>query len=127
LNDKSVGSHAVEVESNSEVSAFIRAKPGDANAPVVIHLVDWNKPDPFKMKLRKDFFFDSGELSAVLQVPVAYHEPLHDKAERSKDYSALKKEVSLPMRDEGDLIILEIPVLDPWGVLIISKAVTGGK
>ena len=49
LEDPSwVKAPALGIEGNDKVTAFVRAKPGDDKAPVVVHLIDWGKPRAFQ-------------------------------------------------------------------------------
>ena len=50
----------LNVEGSDRLSAFVRAKPGESAASVVIHLVDWGEPKAFRCRLRSRAFFNSG-------------------------------------------------------------------
>jgi cyclophilin family peptidyl-prolyl cis-trans isomerase len=114
---------ALSIEGGDKVSAFVRAKPGDATAPVVVHLIDWGKPGPFKIKLRSQAFFASGGIAATLQLPVPYDARLHEKAEQSKKYAPLSRDVALRTTEQEGWTVVEIPALEPWGILVVSKKI----
>jgi len=110
----------VEVEAE-KVYAMTRAQPGKADAPVVVHLVDWREsPEAFKVKLNPASFFPSGKLKVSLRVPPKYDAAAHQKAAESGDYAALAKTVAVPTTVEGGWVVAEIPALNPWGVLVVE-------
>jgi hypothetical protein len=57
-DDKTGAFEPLQIDGGSgQVFAFARAVPGDTNAPIVIHLVDWDDtPDPFTLRLRNEMF-----------------------------------------------------------------------
>ena len=70
-----------------QACAFVRARPGDANAPIVIHLVEYGgAPKPFTLRLRTAAFGDR-PLIARLRLPVAYDAEQHRKAQETGDFS----------------------------------------
>ena len=105
---------------SGDVWAFVRARPGQSEAPVVVHLIDWGEPKPPVIALRSASFFGTRELTARLLVPPEYDRAAHDKAEETRDYSALAKAIDLKSRAEDGLTLVEIPPLEPWGILVIS-------
>jgi hypothetical protein len=135
----------VETQNTSGgVYGFVRARPGQKDAPVVIHLIDWgeqleNVPalqdtvtynraswkrgetKPFILKLRNDCFFPGQSLSAQLLIPPVYNHSQHTRAEQTKNYSTLSRQQSLPLKKEGPFSIAQIPKLNPWGILVITQ------
>lgn len=107
------------VDAAGEVFAFARAVPGDSEAPVVVHLVDWREePQAFGLSLRPQAFFGERPLRLRLFTPVLPHDwEAHDAAYRSGDYSGLVREVELA---RGYASTVEIPALTPWGILVVD-------
>jgi len=90
LQDASFGDDApVRIEGSSgKLSAFVRAKPGDANAPVVIHLVEREQGAASTLRLPTARFFGKHAVKVTLRVPLPYDAALHAKAENDKNYAA---------------------------------------
>ncbi len=121
-----------------KVYAFIRAIPGDKDAPVVIHLVDWNEDKkPFAVSLNSKSFFTSGTLSLELYQPVKYYRRIHERAwqraqemlgedeklspKHAKAYYELSQKTELkPVTGDG-VMKVTIPPINPWAVLVVSK------
>lgn len=113
---------ALNIDAAPKVSAFVRARPGDDTAPVVVHLIDWGKqPSPFVIKLRSRAFFASGAVAITLHIPVRYDARLHKKTEESQTYALLSRDIVLPTTPQDDWIVVEIPALQPWGILTVSR------
>lgn len=111
---------SVEIAADS-VYAFVRARPHDASAPVVIHMVDWrSRPEPTTIMLLPVRFFAENKVVAELFVPPAYESDDHVAAEKSGDFAELKFGQSLQPKEEGKLIQLDIPALHPWGMIIVK-------
>lgn len=128
------------VKVNGEkVYAFVRAVPGDRNAPVVIHLVDWNeKPQgkDIEIVLQDECFFADKQLTCAMYVPAAYNKAEHDRAEKkalamlrpgeklSSKQAAAFERMSEPVqpriRHENGKTILSAPALNPWAMLVVS-------
>ncbi len=104
-----------------QVHAFARAKPGDALAPVVVHLVDWHVlMEPFDIRLNEKRFFEKGIASVELLTPVFYEEKKHAEAGASGDFSRLVASQMLDFQQDGKLLRLKIPKLEQhWGMLLI--------
>lgn len=103
---------------STRATAFVRARPGDRNAPVAIHLIDWGStPGAFTLSLRPQAFFGGKSFRAVLLTPVPYKKEQHDAAFKSKNY---KKLVRRTILGEGALSSLEIPALSPWGIVLLE-------
>jgi hypothetical protein len=128
----------VSIESEGkDIYAFIRAVPGDKQAAVVIHLVDWNKQNkPFKLILNNKNFFDSNRLSVSMAVPVEYVKSEHNKAEKaalamleeneklsgrqSSAFASFSKIVKLEIFKDNSKTAVNVPAIDPWAILIID-------
>lgn len=92
----------IEVVGSEDAIALVRAVPGEADAPVIVHLVEWAKtPSPLRLALQTRRFSAGGKLQAKLLRPG--QEPL-----------------LLPVREEGAEAILEVPPLAPWGIAVVS-------
>jgi hypothetical protein len=120
--------------------AFLRARAGDADAPVVVHLVDWNPESrAVELYLRPDAFFPGRGLRVTLRTPAAYDAGMHAGAEykaqamRASDdqplgiahrdaYANLVERAELPVVREGPLVRVQLPVLRPWGMLVVEPA-----
>ncbi|AQQ71129.1 hypothetical protein SMSP2_01494 [Limihaloglobus sulfuriphilus] len=120
-----------------DIYAFIRAVPGDKQAPVVIHLVDWNQQNkPFKLVLNNKNFFDSDRLSVSMAVPVEYVKSEHDRAEKaalamleeneklsgrqSSAFASFSKTVKLEISKDNSKTAVNVPAINPWAILIID-------
>lgn len=88
---------------DSQIYAFTRAVPGDENAPIVVHLVDWDDtPNPFAVLLLNEMFGFS-------------------------DDEAFQVTLLLPGQEEqiligtlvGDMTQFNLPAVMPWGILVI--------
>ncbi len=102
------------------VYAFLRAKPRDRSAPLVVHLVDWrDAPSEFSVTLDPSRLFDGRPLRARLLTPPAYVEADHAAAARTGDYQALVRTTDLGV---GRFTSLRIPPLAPWGILVLEPA-----
>jgi hypothetical protein len=104
--------------------AFTRAKPGNFNAPVVVHLVDWdNIPITSTISLSISRLFPDKQLTVKLLTPKPYNEAEHDAAEATKDYGSLVNSVGLSIGWlGGDEATVTVPALNPWGVLVVAPA-----
>ena len=106
----------------TKVSVFARAMPGNADAPIVIHLTHMGNPQPFQLKLRKQNFFGDRSVRYQLLNRVPYTKEAHETAIDSGDYSKLAGKIDLQAKDEGEYITLDIPAIHPWGVVIVAPA-----
>lgn len=106
---------------SGKISVFLRAKPGDTTAPVVIHLVERGQGLPAMLRLPTARFFGKSPLQLKLRVPVPYDAALHAKAEEDKNYRSLIHETTLSTTTEGPWTLVSVPTLNPWGILIVEK------
>jgi len=105
---------------SGEVLAVVRAKPGEPEAPVVVHLVDWGaEPKPLTLKLRSAGLFGARSVVAELFMPAPYEKRAHETAAQTRDYAALARSVKLPVAVEGDWTVAKIPALGPWGIVVV--------
>jgi hypothetical protein len=129
-------------EGADSLYVFLRAVPGQPEAPVVIHLVDWNNvPLPAILKLRSKAYFDGKSLKVDLLVPGRYVREEHEKAEKRAQqmrepgrrlgpaqaaaYEPLVKKSTLRVQYENGYAIVELPALEPWGMLIVTRNIMG--
>jgi hypothetical protein len=122
LQDTRFGTDApVSVEGGSgKLSAFVRAKPGDAKAPVAIHLVEKEKGAAATLRLTTARFFGRQKLKVTLREPLPYDAALHAQAENDKHYRSLLRETILPTTTEGTSTLVTVPALSPWGILVVE-------
>lgn len=112
----------VRLEGGSgKLSAFLRAKPGDFDAPVVIHLVEKASGAATTLRLPTGRFFGKRTLKVALREPLAYDAERHAQAENSKDYRSLMRETTLDTKVEGAWTVVSVPPLNPWGIVVVSK------
>jgi len=103
--------------------AFLRARPQDPNAPVVLHLVDWEiLTDSFAVLLQPKRFFPDGQIGDIrLFTPLDYEPEAHALARRSGNYQPLAQSQTLqpdPLPDGR--LRLRIPKLDwHWAIVVI--------
>lgn len=111
----------VRVKQGDGVCALLRAKPGDRNAPVVVHVVEWGaKPGPSAIDLNPARLFGCSTLRVRLLVPTDYDRKAHVAAEQSKDYSKLVKTIDVGCWMAGKWARVPLPPLHPWGLLVVE-------
>lgn len=99
----------IEFVTGEEISTFARAKPGQVDAPIIVHLVDWSdSPEPFKVSLANDLFFGNYDLNVRLLRP---------------GYS----ELTPVIKTVGDRTEIDIPALTPWGLLVVTAGEFSGR
>jgi hypothetical protein len=106
---------------SGKLSAFIRAKPCDARAPVVVHLVEREQGAPTTIHLPTARFFGGKAIKVTLRVPVPYEAELHAKAEKDKNYGSLVRESQLSSKTEGAWTVVTVPALNPWGIMVVEQ------
>ncbi|MGV3756175.1 MAG: hypothetical protein ACO1QS_12405 [Verrucomicrobiota bacterium] len=114
--------NALKIEGGStNAFAFVRAQPGKANAPVVIHLVEWaDSGKRFKLLLHKSTLGNDRKITAHLRVPRPYDAARHNTAQGSGNFSILIQETNLTVTTAGDWLAMEIPALMPWGLIVLQ-------
>lgn len=110
----------VQVDSaKGSVYAFTRVT-ADKTAPVAIHLVDWSEtPEPFQVEIDPRRFFGESPVIIVLAVPASYNPAAHQRAQEWGDYSEL---VVYEVLLEGIVDRINVPALNPWGILLVQRA-----
>ncbi len=131
----------VSIEDAEDVYAFVRAKPEQASAPVVVHLVDWrDTPLPFKLRLRRGAFFADALLTVSLIVPAPFDSAQHRAAEaaaqqlrraagprplfapsQAQAFAGLSRTLNLTPLADGDELAVDVPALTPWAILVVSQ------
>jgi len=104
------------------VHLWVRAKPGDRTAAVVVHAVDWNAPGPTAIRLNHEQLFGGKPLRVTLRVPTPYDADAHKQAEAEQRYGALATERRLNPKRNGSWCGVELPPVSPWGILVIRPA-----
>jgi hypothetical protein len=112
-------SDALSLEDADGVSAWVRARPGEADAPVVIHLVDWNEPGAFRVSLRNDAFFPGKDIAVELRAATPYDLIRHATAEKSQDFSSLVAVKALDVESDGGYSRVSVPGISPWALLVV--------
>ncbi len=108
----------VTLHGGKRLCAVLRALPGKANAPVVLHLVDWSdSPLPFQLSLEPDLFFGGRPLKVRLLRPVPFEKALHERAEQSHSYGQLVE--TIPIKAEYTTTF-SLPAVSPWAMLVIE-------
>ncbi len=109
------------ISGNDRVSLFARTIPGNAGAPVIVHLVNWGGSGPVKIKLLSDSFFKGKALNIKLWTPKPYNLSGHTKAENSGNYENLKwdRTKDLKVVVKGIWTEVDIPELSTWGILVV--------
>ena len=122
LQDTRFGTDApVSVEGGSgKLSAFVRAKPGDAKAPVAIHLVEKEKGAAATLRLSTARFFGKQKFKVTLREPLPYDAAQHAQAEKDKNYRRLIRQTVLPTTIDGASTFISLPPLKPWGILVVE-------
>ncbi|RMD95862.1 MAG: hypothetical protein D6816_19735 [Bacteroidetes bacterium] len=104
-----------------QIHAFVRAKPGEHHAPVVVHLVDWEVlTQPFDIFFNEKAFFKSGIGRIELLVPKVYEESEHELAQKKKDFSSLVMRSELQSERGNNKLKVTIPAIErSWAVLVL--------
>ena len=102
------------------VVAVVRALPGQPNAPVVVHFIDWaSRPEPFTVILEPRRFFGRSPLRVRLLTPALYDAAIHAQAAETGD----RRELSVvKVCMAGHQTQVELPALRPWGMLVVDRS-----
>lgn len=112
----------VEIADGSgRLTAFVRARPGQPAAPVVIHLVEWGQGAPAVLKVQSACLAAGTRPRVELRLPLPYDADAHAAAESGKDYQALVRRERLEARREGPWLSIDVPPLDPWAMVVIES------
>jgi hypothetical protein len=106
---------------SGRLTAFVRARPGQATSAVVIHLVEWGQGAAAVLKVRSELVLGEAAARVELRLPRPYDAQAHAAAEASKDYQGLISKVSLKASRQGPWMSIEVPALNPWGMVVIEK------
>jgi len=77
------------------------------------------EPEPFTLVLPEEAFDHPGDLVFELLTQSPYDPAVHVLAEETGDFQALVRNRGVPVSRKDGLIILEVPALEPWGILRI--------
>ncbi len=107
---------------SGRILGSVRAKPGQRDQPVMIHLVEWGTPQGFDLILDPAQFFDGAAVTATLYTPTTYNATTHQAAIASGNLSSLHqiKTLTPSIRSDGRYVIT-IPPLNPWGVVYVQR------
>jgi hypothetical protein len=106
-----------QVLGSDALSTWLRVKPGDDQAPVVLHCVQGsNTPKPFRLTFDAARFFAGKSVSVELLTPAPYSADAHAAAEKSRNYAglSLKREIA-----RGPISTVEIPAFTNWALVVI--------
>lgn len=111
------------ISGNTQVSIFVRARPGNINAPVIVHLIKWGGSGPTKVKLLTRSFFNGKALNIKLLTPKPYDISDHINAKNTGNYERLKwdRTGDITVSVNGIWTEVNVPDLSPWGILVVSK------
>jgi hypothetical protein len=110
----------IRLPANRPVYAVVRALPGQADSPVVIHLVDWaDVPRPFDVELDATRLFGQRAMQIQLLTPSVYERETHRRADATRCYDELVTTRQLGL---GYKSTVSIPALAPWGLLVVRPA-----
>jgi hypothetical protein len=147
LADGTAGNVLLIEGGSGGVYAVARTRPGDADAPIVIHLVDWGGEEefiegrfrdqtgfnqvaykrgakaPFVLCVRMANCYGDRPFGATLLTPPPYDADAHWSAEESGDYSALSVGRPLAFSVQGEYAQFEVPVLNPYALLVLQPEV----
>ncbi len=115
-------SNVLKIESGStNTFAYLRAQPGKANAPIVIHLVEWAETGkPCKLLLHKSALGGDRKITAHIRLPLPYDAGAHTKAQTTGIFITLIQATNLPITANGDWLNIELPAVNPWGILVLQ-------
>lgn len=83
--------------------------------------INRTEPEAFEVLIDKDSFSDWGKLTFYLLTPAKHEVGMHAKAFQSGKYDSLVRQEELSANYRNGKIRLEIPALDPWGIIRISN------
>lgn len=111
----------VRLSTDEAVFVTIRTRPGDDEAPLVMHIVDWrDEPKEVDITLNQASFFLGSPVTARLLQPIRSVDPeVHAAAFQSGDYSSLVQTKPVTIAPDGHLTL---PPVRPWGVVVFEKA-----
>ncbi len=105
-----------QVLGSDALSTWLRVKPEDSDAPVVLHCVqNGSEAKPFRLTFDAARFFGGRPVSVELLTLAPYAAEAHSAAEKSRDYTALsvRREIA-----RGPISTVEIPAFTNWGLVV---------
>jgi hypothetical protein len=118
--------------------ALVRAKPGDATAPVVVHVVNYTyRRTDCSLTISKAALGFGDKVKARLFTPTPYNKALHElvikAAEalrgnalrgpaQAKAFEPLRTVQVLEAETSEDNIVIKLPEFGIWGVVVIEAA-----
>lgn len=103
---------------SNELSLFVRAKPGQADAAVVVHCVDPGpRPEPFHLEINPAQFFGGRPVMIDFVAPAPYDRAAHRRAEEIKQFGPLAVSRRLAT---GYVTGCDVPAVGPWGLVVIA-------
>ncbi|MCC7491210.1 MAG: chitobiase/beta-hexosaminidase C-terminal domain-containing protein [Fimbriimonadaceae bacterium] len=110
---------------SADLAVFVRAQRGQADAPVVIHLVDPSEaPQACTVRLHPARLFGRRGARIELLRPAPYDAAAHARAEQTKDFAPLVQRTVLA---SGFNPTLDLPAPTPWAMLVISPLEQPGR
>ncbi len=123
-------------DTSRNIAAIARCIPGNPDSPVVVHLIDWDSKGEFTIRLRNDSFFPRHKIHVKMLTPAKYDEkknmeaeekamkmlPAGDKRgpEQAPAYKELVNSMDPEVKRRGNWTEIKIPVLEPWGILVVE-------
>jgi hypothetical protein len=121
LSENRYGTAPIVVSGASQLSVFGRAKPGDANAPVVLHLVESGNAQSSTLRLNSDALLGTDNVGFSLLTPTAYDANAHGTAYDTNNYLSLSQSTNLSYYVDGDDLVLNLPGIgSEWGTLVAT-------
>ena len=109
-------------ETTTVLSRVVRCKPKSEIDPIVIHLIDWNESEPFRLIIDQTQFFHGSTIVLDLLSPTEYDKELHESVLGSSDFGRLVRTQRLkPERHPDGKLRFQIPALHPWGMVRVSR------
>ncbi len=111
----------VRLSTEKRIFVTMRTCPGDDEASLVMHPVDWeDTAESLDLILKRASFFGGAAITARLLQPVWPVVPeAYAVAFETGDYSNLVQMTPIPIAADGRL---GLPPLNPWGVVVFEKA-----
>lgn len=123
------------VKGDGRPYAFIRSRPGDPSAPIIIHVVSWEGAGPVQISINQRLL-PAGEYKADILTPQEYDPAIHQKvreaaaakrpginrhpAGHSVLFSPLVKETpSITEKPADNIYTLTIERPAPWAVILL--------
>ncbi len=121
VEDRYVTAPLSVASGNSQVSLFARAIPGDANAPIVVHLIKWGGKGRSTIRLRTRSFFNGSPLDVHLWTRKPYVKTDHVNAEQTGNFGMMRwdRTPDITVTRSGEWTDVDTPELYSWGVLIV--------